>query len=223
MRKYFSLLSIAGVTAAIIVTNGFGCGLGWQPVGLETATLSSSLEGGLDTGDNGDLVIVSGQRTVSVAYYEQVLENMLSMAEVTSLSNTSRQIINNRIGSLSENGSVLTVNAPMLQTMTVIGAEVCSAMIFRERQQANNRVYFTEILSRNNISQITAMDVELTARRLSRAFWQKNISNDELDEILQATSDMISENTQNNSTAAINNVAIFICSGMISSTSAYSM
>lgn len=225
MKKSIKILSIISATAVLITAMGFGCGIGWQPVGLNQIDLGSRNTDNVSAGDNGDLVIVSGQRTTSVALYDQVLANMLS---VTGIDNPRQQILDtytDKVGSLSENGSVLTVNAPMLLAFSAIGSEVCSQAIAEERALAvADRKLFGAFLEKTNINQITETDVKDVSRRLARTFWQRNETGPEMQMIVTGMNEMIANNQAGrDATVEVNKAALFLCTGMIASASTYEM
>src|SRR5690606_40175984 len=86
---------------------------------------------GPEVDDVGDLVVVSGQRTAFMPKTTAVLDNMVSITGVPPSNNT-RNVFNEKLDSVSETGSVLSTNAPMLFAYMAVAAEVCNDLINAE-------------------------------------------------------------------------------------------
>lgn len=220
-----SVLISGGVLVSVF---GFGCGMGFLPAGYYS---SSSVLGDLsDVGDNQDLVIISGKRTVSIAYYDQVLDNMQAMTGVEQLSNTTVSAFENSKAAFSEYGFASSVNAPMLLSFTQVAAEVCGDLIAQEAAlMMSARRFFTETdFSANAVNITDAIKANLI-RRFARAFWQRNETSDELRYLTDSVNLMLTQATDNDSNQGYKGrtyrrgqlrSAIFLCSTMLSSTSA---
>lgn len=220
--KFLRYSSVLGSMGLLITVMGFGCGVGFSPLGYYDS--SGNFSSTSNAGDNDDLVVVSGKRTVSTAYYEQALANMQSMAEVQELSQQTINIFNSKLGSFSDYGSALSINAPMMQAFTSVGAEVCGDLISQELRMPPRFLASIAPTAAFNESNVPTL-----VRRFSRAFWQRNETPEELallqTQVLSALQD--STNNQTNFSfrgSQINRghfrASLFLCTAMISSTSA---
>ncbi len=219
------------LSGALVVTAlGFGCGIGFQPIGFNSA--SSSIAGlASDVGENGDLVIVSGSKTISTLYYDEVLDNMNSVTGVQTNSNDTRNRFNEKIGSFSEYGSALSINAPMILGFTALGAEVCGDLIVQERANgATKRMFASVDFSQPVATTMTDSNVADIVRRMARSYWQRNETSDELTLINASVKDMLASATDNNTNVTFRGASqnrgtlrasLFICTAMLSSTSAF--
>lgn len=231
--KSIKIGAIALSVALTVTALGFGCGIGFQPTGFNSA---ASTIGGLasDIGENGNLVIVSGKKTISTVYYDEVLDNMNSVTGVQNNSNETRQRFNEKIGSFSEFGSALSINAPMILGFTALGAEVCGDLIVQERGQAMNarRMYASVDFTQNAANTINDASVSDVVRRMARSYWQRNETSEELDMIKTSVNAMLADATDNNSNVNFRGAnqnrgtlraSLYICTAMLASTSAFEL
>lgn len=207
--------------ALLITVIGFGCGVGFAPVGsYEGVTSIASVS---TAGNNDDLVVVSGKRTVSTAYYEQVIDNMQSVTGVNNLSNTTLNTFRDKLGSFSDYGSATSINAPMMHAFTSVSSEVCSDLIAQELATPSFLQGYT---ATTQFSDMMATDL---IRRFSRAFWQRNESVEEQTTLLTDVKAALALNNDNNNNFTFRNrnvnrgqfrATLFLCTSMLASTSA---
>lgn len=214
--------------ALLVSVFGFGCGMGFLPAGYYSG---SSIVGELsDVGDNLDLVVVSGKRTVSVTYHDQVLENMKAATGVAQVSNATLNTFQNRLGTFSEYGFASSVNAPMLLSITQLAAEVCADLLAQESQIAiADRSYYTNIDFAQTLVNFDDAKKSQLIRRFARSFWQRNETAEELSYLLGSLNTMLSLATDNDNNRSLRNRSfrlgyirsgLFLCSTMLSSTNA---
>lgn len=221
-------IKIAAVTLSlgvVVISMGFGCGMG-----LESASFIghnsgfSSFSGPSESGDNGNLSIVSGTRTIAVTNYTAVLDAMTSMTNVPPSNNT-RNLFEDRVGSFSDTGSATSVNAPMLFAYMSVGAEVCNDLIQSEAAlPLTGRRFFNGInLGAGNTSPtLTDENINNMIRRMARQFWQREETAAELEILNLGVKEVVAARPANTSGLARQG-ALAACTSMIASTSAYEL
>lgn len=211
----------------VITAMGFGCGIAFEPLGSKSSSSGPGLLGnGIE--DNGDLTIVAGQKTVSVLYYTQVLDNMEAVSGVQSVSQDTLNTFSDKIGNFSEYGSALSVNAPMMLGFTAVGAEVCGDLLRDERPLAlAARRIFTQVDF--NLQTVPSAAIDDMVRRMARSYWQRNETPEELAILKAAITETLALANDNNNNTTFRGqtfrrgalrTALLTCSAMISSTSA---
>lgn len=230
IKTFSVLLSVSFV----IVAMGFGCGMGFEPVGSRTLkSVQNNSQGGggsssgiPDFSDNGNLTVISGAVTASLPMYSALGQSFSNMTGVA-LSTTSLSTINQKLESLSESGLPTTMNAPLQISAIAIGAEVCNDLLNVEDDiAAANRAqrrFFTTLnsaLADNTATRSVASDTDLTEiiNRLARNLWQRSPTAEEVALILGSVKTMIPQGTATQSNDR--RVAHYICSAMIASTDA---
>lgn len=225
-KRHIKITATLSSVCFVIIAIGFGCGMGFQSVGLnESVPIIGNDNNPTDIGENDDLVIVSNAKTVSVTNYTSVLDNMISLTNVTP-SQATRTAFDQNINSFSDNGSALSVNAPMLMGYLTVGAEICDDLVDQETPlaAANRRFFSTVNLAANstNVNTVTDAVIGDVVRRFARQFWQRNEDPEELTLIREGIREMIravAANTQGLTRRSM----VYTCAAMISSTSAYEL
>ena len=228
IKGNIKLGAVLGSMACVIVALGFGCGVGFQPSGLDGGNNRGQASSVGDILDNGDLVIVSGAKTASTLYYDQVLNNMLSVAGLSQASQATLDSVNEKLGSFPEFGSADNVNAPMMAGLVAVGSEVCGDLMDSEFNvaQAQRRIFASVDFNSQNVDDAAVADM---VRRMARSFWQRNESAEELTMIQTAISETAALAGDNNNTSNFRGetyrrgalrAALATCSTMISSTAA---
>lgn len=218
-------ISLAGLVTAL----GFGCGVGFQS-GLDNSNTGlPSINGSDEILDNGNLVVVSGTRTVSTVYYEQVLRNMLSLAGLPAASDDTIERFDEKVGSFSEYGAADAINAPMMLGLAAVGSEVCADLMSTEFNvaQADRRLFNSVDFGAQAVDDAGVADM---IRRMARTFWGRNETPGEVTMITDAVREIASEaeNDNNNNQNFRGSqyrrgslrAALATCTAMISSTSA---
>lgn len=215
------LISLSG----LIIGLGFGCGMGFQPMGAPTQ--NGFNEFGSQGNSQPDLVVVAESKTIGVTNYSSVLDNMTSMTNVAPSANT-RNLFNQQIANFSETKSVLNINAPMLMGYVTIGAEVCNDLINAEQAlPAASRRFFTGAnlnfaanTNNNNAATINNAVIDDWVRRFARQFWQRNETPAELELLRAGVAEMrVATPVANNGLSR--RIALYVCTAAIASTSAY--
>lgn len=230
VQKTIKISAVIASLAGVVMGMGFGCGIGWQPSGTITELSSFSVIG--DVGDNSGLSIVAGSKTVAVTNFTAALDNMTSMTNVAPSTQT-LTIFNDKLGSFSETGSALTINAPMLMAYVSVGAEACDDLLDQEAAAAVANRRFLGNLNLAANANLTTLNVDANndqildpvasmARRFARQFWQRNESAEELAIINDGVKEM-RDAAAANAQGLPRRAALFACTAMIASTSGYEL
>lgn len=231
MKTLFNKKQIIKVAAtmislgAIVTAMGFGCGMGFQPIGSDINNGFDFSSGG-DAGGNNNLEVIPNTRTVGITNFTSVLDAMTSMTNVPP-SNATRDVFNSKLASFAETKSALQINAPMLMAYIAVGAEVCNDLINAEqalppeqrRFLTGANLNFTANQNSNNANNINDAVIEDWVRRFARQFWQRNETPAELAMIKAGIAEMRAANPQN--TGMSRRIALYTCTAAIASTSAY--
>lgn len=223
VRQSLKTLSYILTLSVVVISMGFGCGEDWRPEGLELLpadhfNLSPSPQ---DAGDNDDLVIIPGEKTVSVAYFDLVYQNYLEatgfeegeIAYFDLAYNNSKEL-------LSEDGSILSGNAAMFVGITTITGKLCFAVVDRDlKLPAGQQKLFGGFYGKRNLSEISDEAIQDSLRRLARTFWQRNETQQELEIFLNKMDELRALN----SNLSASNSAFFMCTAVASSLSAIDM
>jgi len=243
MSKIIKVTAVLASLAGIVTAMGFGCGMGFQPMGAASQNGFADL--GSNVNQNQDLVVVEGTKTVGITNFTSVLDAMTSITNVPASTNT-KNVFNTKLASFSETKSALTINAPMLLSYVAVGAEVCNDLIVNEQAAltnvnnvvTNNRRFFvgSDAISLNNNSTNGAIVndaiIEQWVRRLARQAWGRNETPDELAMIKAGVAEMRSVPSSvvggktipavTNTTAGLTRqMALYTCTAVLASTSGY--
>lgn len=219
-------MKVAAVTASlamVVVAMGFGCGVGLESASYIGHNSGFSSFGTGSGGDNGDLSIVSGTKTVATTSYDVVLDAMTSMTNVPP-STTTASLFQDRLGSFSENGSANSVNAPMLFAYVAVGAEVCDDLIDVEAAlpSANRRFYTNIDFVNRNLASMTDENINLMVQKMARQFWQRQETPEELSLINSSVKEILANKPA--TTAGLTRQGVLAaCTAMIASTSGYEL
>lgn len=174
-------------------------------------------------GNNGDLKIIPGTRTIGVTHFGQVLPNMLSITGLQSPSTTTRDTFNLKKSSFSETGRATSLNAPIVMAYVSVGAEVCNDVISQEKKiTADQRRLFPKVNFTAGLNSFSADIQEDTVNRLARSFWGRNETTEESALLHEALTEAFGEGTDNqakDTEAAV----LYLCTVMIASLDAITM
>lgn len=223
MKKIIKVSAVMVSLAGIITAMGFGCGMGFEPMGAPTQNGFNNF--GSQDQTNNDLVVIPESKTVGITNFTSVLDAMTSITNVAP-SNATRNAFNQKLTSFAETKSALNINAPMLLAYMTVGAEVCNDLINAEQAlAAANRRFFTGngVNLANNNTNATAINdqvIEEWIRRLARQAWQRNEEPEELAMIKAGIAEMRAARPAN--TAGLSRqIALYTCTAVLASTSAY--
>ncbi len=212
-RKIQVFAAILAVTAASAIF-GHGCS------GIGQSSKSNSGANSLGADVPSDFVPIPNQRTVSTVYAKQILDNNVSCTGIGSESTQTRSVWTERRGSLSEYGYATHITAPKLMAIASVAGEVCNDLIRAERARGSqDRNIFTSFdLSATPGRLPASSDISDAASRLALACWQRNVREDEIriieSNVMEAMSGAMVNARQ------VENAALLLCTGMLSSLSA---
>jgi len=204
-------VSLATITAAIAIL-GNACGQMVPDDGVSAVSSKNSCSG------NIAVEIIPGAETASIAYGKQVLDNMVACTGLQVVSQKTLDEFDSRRGSLSEFGNVMDVNPPLVMAHAAIAAEVCDDLLKEELalNSADRRIF-------NAISGAAApslSDAQETMRRMARACWDRDETQEEHDLLLQNVMDIVDSSAADSKSR---HAAIAICTSVLASLDGYRM
>jgi hypothetical protein len=221
-KKIIKIVAVVVSLAGIVTAMGFGCGMGFQPMGAGQNGFGNF---GSVPDQNQDLVVIENSKTVGITNFTSVLDAMTSITNVPPSNNT-KNVFNTKLASFSETKSALTINAPMLLSYIAIGAEVCNDLIGQENGlQTANRRFFTGTgvnlnTNSNSIAPITDDVLSDWVRRFARQAWGRNETPDELTMIKAGITEMKAQRAANFAGLS-RHIALYTCTAVMASTSGY--
>jgi len=210
IRLLVKIMATTFSLAGAISVFGYGCGVGFAPIGGQSLGSSTALV----TDGNGDLTIVPGQKTTSIVYSNQILRNMASVTGVSiEAGGDAEQYWRDKFDVFSEDGSATSVTGPMLLSISGLAAEVCDNLIGQEQLITNvaDRRFFPSINFAGDSSDLDAVKISDVVRRMARSFWGRNETSSELSMIVSGANSGLANN--GNTSAWM----LYVCTGMLSS------
>lgn len=158
---------------------------------------------------------VPSTKVVAVVSQNQILPNFQSCLGLSreQISEPTRLAHKESIESLSPEGEVDKVSAPMLMAVTKITSEICSDLIKVENDQSSNRKYFQNFNLAN--SDEGSGSVDSSINNLAASCWGRIPTPEELNII---NSSILQVDTLANKTNK--DAALFICTAVLSSSQA---
>lgn len=171
------------------------------------------------SGANGDIIAIPNTKTASVQRGSRVLDNLMSCLGTRSPSNEARNVYNNNIGTISEEGLANTMTQPMAKTLVSIASEVCEDLLDQERGQtdAERKIFIGIDFDQGGVAN---GDLQLAMKRLARSCWGRNPTSDEVSLVVASAVGAFSENDNRDATRA---KAVYICTAMAASFAAFEM
>lgn len=169
-----SLVVISGLT---IFGFGQGCAkfsAGGTSGGSGGAT---ALEGGQSAMDS-DYIVYPETASIGLAYSKQVKDNYVSCLGTQMASDLANSVYNSRKGSITVRGTIESLTAPMLVSLTAISGEICKDLLDQEENQVSKRI-FTDIDLKSN-SLPGSVEIDNAARRIALSCWSRNPEEAEL-------------------------------------------
>lgn len=202
---YIRLITVLFFTGFLTLTLGHGCG---QFVAESDKFSSLNFDE-----DNSDITVIPGEKTVATVYSKQFLDNMLACTGVGTPSMQTKQEYENRRGGLSEYGYATKVTGPGLMAVAAVAGEVCNDLINQEKPlDLNSRRIFKEI----DFSRMpSSAEIEPAARRLALSCWQRQMTTEETNMVLDALSDAGS--------MSADQASVFACTSILASLSGIEM
>jgi hypothetical protein len=158
-------------------------------------------------------------KSLSVVHSEQILLNMESITGVTASAETKANWAKNRYV-FSERGKVNSVNAPMLNALTGLAAEICDDLLDKEMaMDADDRNFFKRVNFDSGPAEFSSSQRREVMRRFARASWSRN----ETPEEQQMLETALDESDFGDQATETKKIGLFICVSMLSSMDAITL
>jgi hypothetical protein len=208
------------VGSALLITGlGQGCSK-WSLVDLNSES-GSAAPASLVADDPS---IAANTLSIGLVYGKQILDNFTGCLGSGIPSQRTLNVYEAKQGSISEDGAVGTVTAPMLMATASIAGEVCMDLINQERGLSlNARRIFTGIDFASNSVPAQGL-MQDAARRIARSCWDRDEESAEADVILQSVNSAFSSApTAAVATPVAQDAMLFLCTSMMSSLEAIAL
>lgn len=218
MRIHFkNFMTLLG-TGIVVLTIGHGCGRMKAKRGAFDS--AASLDGACLTQAGSKINPVVGEGTVSISYGSQVLDNMVACTGIMEPSVQTMEEWEARRGALSEYGYATQISAPMMMGIAAIAGEVCNDLINQEENSGTRRI-FRNINFQSPPSSLSSMDVEDSISYLARSCWQREVTEEEKQDILTTIDAIALEG--GDSPNDTRNSMLGLCTAMLSGLAAVQM
>lgn len=154
---------------------------------------------------------------------EQMLKSMASLTE-TPVNGTIMNEYNNRQAVFAAGNDLRLVTSPMLIAVANLSSVFCDETLRREiNQPAAERRIFTDINFTTNVRAITNQNFSVVTGKLSRAFWGRGPSSEEMQILVQGKDAFVAALTtqEANANASSRGLMLFTCTAMLSSLDSY--
>lgn len=177
-KQVLQFSSIVMALTAITLFLGHGCS-GYKSSSQGSQSPGPGLNGDLCVADSLEVVPIPGAQTLSIAYGEQVFDNMVSCTSLAEPSQATLDEYDARKGSFSQFGSVTDVTSAMMMGVAALALEVCNDLAEQETDlPADTRRFFTAFdFSANDANNSALQDA---AQRFARSCWGRNATDEEI-------------------------------------------
>lgn len=207
-RRISSIIFVVISGAAVTAFIGNGCAK--QLSSEDGASMASTSVAPSCAGGPAEAPFVSGVKTVSLVYANQVLDHFMSCLGLAKASDLTLQTYENKKGAISTYGAYNTITPPMMMAITSIVGEVCNDLIAQE-VSAGTRLFQSFNFAANALPSDAALKDAVT--RMALSCWQRQDENTERQEIL----DMVYKNIGATEAQGSRKAALMICTAMLSS------
>lgn len=205
MAIFAVILVVGGATLSI----GNGCSQQYSNRGSTDVGSTDNNTSGTG-GNNSDVEVIPGARTVSLVYSKQVLDQLSSCTGLAMPSDKTTATYQQKQGAISMYGYVNTVTSPMMMAVTSIAGEICNDLINQE--VANGPRLFVGY-NFTAASLPTPAQLGDSVSRIALSCWQRNETAEERQVLL----DMINSSVGVSEATAGRKSALMICTAMLSS------
>lgn len=148
--------------------------------------------------------------SVSLVYNKQILDHLVACSGIERASGPTRATWEAKRGTISIDGGVKTLTAPMLMAATSISGDVCRDLIDKEKLEPRLFSGITWTATAEALPNDGVLTDSIKALALS--CWQRQPEKLELDTILEATKEQFRSAPVN-----IEDAYLFLCTSMLSS------
>ena len=188
---------------------------------------NSALNDALCTEESIKFDIIAGAETASISYGDQVKDSMIACTGLSNISQKTLDEYNKRQASLSEAGSVLDVNPPLVMAHTAIAVEICDDLYNEEMAMLlgspTTQELDASVFKDLNTSLVAPSLVEIGSMtmRMARKCWGRDASEEEMQIISEEVENIISSTAVN--ADAHRYSAISVCTSVLASIDGMSM
>lgn len=175
-------------------------------------------------GGNGAIVPLSETKTASVVSANRTLDTIVSCLGTGTANQRAKDEFEKNKGSISVDGSANSLTQPMLTALAMVGGEVCSDLIGKERAlAAAQRRIFPQVNFGAGPASVNRTIEADVIRRLARSCWGRNETETELLAIQDAVEAAFAGVAAGNNNVGTVNKMIYLCSAMVASFATYEM
>lgn len=215
--KHISLLVFAVVIGGAILSIGNGCSKSLTSAsvgagsGGSTSSATDSTGGTSGSSSNSsDITVISGAKTVSLAYSKQIVDQLSSCVGVAQPSDTTLAMYEQKKGAVSTYGYANTVTSPMMMAVTSIAGEICNDLINQE-VQSGQRLFVGFDMAASSLP--NSSQIADSISRMALSCWQRNETSTERSLLV----DLVNSSVSPNEALAGRKSALLICTSMLSS------
>lgn len=180
----------------------------WSPGGLIDEEPGPVVSGG----SSSDPTIASSKTGIRLLSGPQLLRSYSQVTGITP-NNAILNEYNLQASSLADNPYLNSVTGPLWISTTAIASRFCDAAIAAESANGATRRLFTGVNFGGNINTFSGATYDTVIANLAEKFWGRAISEEEA----QIMRDTRTAFTQAGGTQSVRNLALFVCTGMLSS------
>lgn len=211
MNKKFWQVSLILLTSLSIA---IGLGQGCSKRYMNSNSSQENNNSDLSSNSTEDYFLDPNRPTLSLIYSKQVLDHYVSCTGIGTPSDSTLSTWESKRGTVSADGSVLTITAPMFMATTTIVGDICQDLI--EKDKINPRMFISVDWSSPNLASDSVLQDAI--RGLSLSCWQRSEEDAERQIILDSVKSEFGMSPTNN-----NNALLFLCTSILSSIDAMLM
>lgn len=209
-RKFLSIVSVVSLVGGILVFMGNGCGGQFQTSEGDGVNFSAdSIPADPNSGSSADEDFVAGQKTASVIYSQQALDQLAACLGVEVPSDSTVRMYESKRGQISVYGSAETITSPMMMGVVSTAGELCKDLIDQENA-TGQRIFKGWDLSSNNVPATGILNESIT--RIALSCWERPETSTEREILLDAANSI-----SNGEASASSKTALIVCTSMLAS------
>lgn len=208
VKRIVRTFQTAVILVCALVVYGQGCSEGgFYPDGNSDS--SSTLEASCK--DPNEIDVIPGAKTANLVASTDIVDHYASCLGLESVSDQTKAVYQEKKASLSTYGAVQTVTGPYLMTIHSIAGEISNDIVDQEIARGT-RIFAGWNLSSSALP--SDSQLRAAATNIALSCWKGyEISNDELNEVVNAVVDSVGSNEANASRKA----AVIISTSMLAS------
>jgi len=165
-KSYINILVVIFSISLYIIVGGQGCSKGFTTSTQENSpSVIKDLQTNLDDEENDP-----NKPSFSLVYGKQILDHYNSCLGYGAVSSRTSAMWEEKKGTISENGKVKSLTAPMLVAATSIAGEVCKDLVDTEK----NAPRLMLGINFNSQDLPSSNNIKAAIRRLARSCWARD-------------------------------------------------